>query len=67
MAYVVAGIELIGGIALIIGLGTRVVSALIGIIMIGSVNSSWLVRKWPTGCELDLAILAIAISCNQWK
>lgn len=66
MAYVIAGIELIGGIALIIGFGTRVVSALIGIIMIGAIlkvklSVGFLGNGQMAGYELDLAFLAIAI------
>lgn len=66
MAYAVAGIELVGGIALIIGLGTRIVSALIGIIMIGAtlkvkMAAGLLGNGQMAGYELDLAFLAMAI------
>ncbi|MGN7299410.1 DoxX family protein [Ferdinandcohnia sp. SAFN-114] len=66
MAYVVALIELVGGIALIIGFATRLVSILIALIMVGAIITA----KLPVGLlgngqmagyELDLAFLAIAI------
>ncbi|MEK5440414.1 DoxX family protein [Fredinandcohnia sp. FSL W7-1320] len=66
MAYVVALIELVGGIALIIGFATRLVSVLIALIMVGAIITA----KLPVGLlgngqmagyELDLAFLAIAI------
>ncbi|MED4454128.1 DoxX family protein [Metabacillus fastidiosus] len=66
MAYSVALTELIGGIALIIGLATRLVSALYTIIMIGAVikvklSLGLLGNGQMAGYELDLAFLAIAI------
>ncbi|MFD2611641.1 DoxX family protein [Paenibacillus gansuensis] len=66
MAYAVAGIEIAGGIALIIGLGTRVVSALFAIMMIGAtlkvkLSVGFLGNGQLAGWELDLAFLAIAI------
>jgi putative oxidoreductase len=66
LAYGVAGIELVGGIALIIGLGTRIVSALIAVIMIGAtlkvkLSLGLLGNGQMAGYELDLAFLAMAI------
>ncbi len=66
MAYVVALIELVGGIALFIGFATRLVSILIALIMVGAIITA----KLPVGLlgngqmagyELDLAFLAIAV------
>ena len=37
LAYVVGTIELVGNIALILGLGTRIVSALLAVVMIGAI------------------------------
>ncbi|QCJ41241.1 DoxX family protein [Bacillus sp. S3] len=66
MAYVVGGIEVIGGIALIIGFGTRIVSALFVILMIGAIIKvklavGFLGNGEMAGYELDLAFLAMAL------
>ncbi|MDN3016241.1 DoxX family protein [Paenibacillus sp. BSR1-1] len=66
MAYAVALIEIIGGIALIIGLGTRIVSALFSILMIGAIlkvklSVGFLGNGQMAGYELDLGFLAIAV------
>ncbi|ULT54548.1 DoxX family protein [Neobacillus drentensis] len=66
MAYVVATIELVGGIAIILGLGTRIVSAFNVLIMAGAI----LVVKLPAGLtgngkmpgyELELSLMIIAL------
>ncbi|RBW68609.1 DoxX family protein [Bacillus taeanensis] len=66
MAYGIALIELIGGAALVIGLGTRLVSALFALLMIGAtlkvkLSVGLLGNGQMAGYELDLAFLAIAI------
>lgn len=66
MAYVVALIELVGGIALIIGFATRLVSILIAFIMIGAIITAKLPlgllgNGQMAGYELDVAFLAMAI------
>ncbi|WP_338471139.1 DoxX family protein [Niallia sp. XMNu-256] len=66
LAYVVAIIELVGGFALIIGLGSKIVSALLGIIMIGAtltakLSGGFLGNGAGAGWELDLALLAMAV------
>jgi uncharacterized membrane protein YphA (DoxX/SURF4 family) len=66
MAYVVASIELVGGIAIILGLGTRIVSAFYVLIMAGAI----LFVKLPAGLtgngkmpgyELELSLMMIAL------
>ena len=66
MAYVVAFIELVGGIALILGVATRIVSILFALVMAGAIITA----KLPAGLlgngqmagyELDIAFLAIAV------
>jgi len=66
MAYVVASIEVIGGIALIIGLGTRIVSALFVFLMLGAIikvklAAGFLGNGEMAGYELELAYLAMAL------
>lgn len=66
MAYGVALFEIIGGVALIIGFATRLVSILSALLMVGAIITA----KLPVGLlgngqmagyELDLAFLAIAV------
>lgn len=61
LAYVVTGIELIGGVALILGLGTRIVSALMAIIMVGAIVKVKIGTGFMGGYELDLVLMVIAI------
>src|SRR5690625_6574539 len=61
LAYAVGAIELVGGIALILGIGTRVVSLLFGIIMIGAIFTVNLQAGFLEGYVLDLVLLVIAV------
>ncbi len=66
MAYVVATIELIGGIALILGIGTRIVSLLFAVIMLGAIATvklpaGLLGNGQMAGYELELALLSMSI------
>ena len=65
MAYGVALLEIIGGVLLIVGLATRLVSALFALLMIGATLKvklavGFLGNGQMAGYELDLAFLAIA-------
>lgn len=66
LAYPVALLELLGGIALIIGLGSRVVSALFVLLMIGAIGTKlklavgFLGNGQLPGYEFDLTLLAMA-------
>ncbi|WP_396265831.1 DoxX family protein [Halobacillus shinanisalinarum] len=57
LAYIVATIELVGGIAMVLGIGTKLVSILFAIIMIGAMFT----LKFSAGFELDLAFLAMSV------
>lgn len=66
LAYAVAVIELVGGIVIILGLGTRVVSVLFAIIMIGAIFTAklslgFLGNGQMAGYELDILLLAMSI------
>ncbi|MGG3800860.1 DoxX family protein [Metabacillus fastidiosus] len=65
-AYMVALIELIGGIAVILGLGTRIISILFVIILAVAIvkvklAAGFLGNGQMAGYELDLALMAISI------
>ncbi|WP_313894035.1 DoxX family protein [Psychrobacillus sp.] len=65
-AYVVAVIELIGGILLILGIGTRIISILFAVIMLGAIfsvkiSAGFLGNGQMAGYELELALLAMSI------
>ncbi|MED4402270.1 DoxX family protein [Metabacillus fastidiosus] len=65
-AYMVALIELIGGIAVVLGLGTRVISILFVIILAVAIvkvklAAGFLGNGQMAGYELDLALMAISI------
>lgn len=66
LAYAVAIIELVGGIALVLGIGTRIVAALLALIMAGAIITAkipagFLGNGQMAGYELDLALLAMSI------
>ncbi|NGM83197.1 DoxX family protein [Paenibacillus sp. 7124] len=66
LAYVVAAIELIGGILLILGLFTRYVSVVLIIVLVGAVftaklSAGLLGNGQAAGYELDIAYILIAL------
>ncbi|ALC88947.1 oxidoreductase [Bacillus sp. FJAT-18017] len=61
LAYAVAVIEVAGGIALILGLGTRVASLLLGLIMIGAILMVKLPDGFLNGYAYDLVLLALTV------
>ncbi|RXJ02421.1 DoxX family protein [Anaerobacillus alkaliphilus] len=61
MAYGVAGIEVIGGAALIVGLGTRVFSLLFSLILLGAIVKVKFAAGFLDGYAYDVILLAIGI------
>jgi putative oxidoreductase len=66
LAYGVAVLEMVGGLALIIGLGSRIVSGLFVVLMLGATVKvklavGFLGNGQGAGWELDLALLAMAL------
>ncbi|WP_176140582.1 DoxX family protein [Halobacillus salinus] len=67
LAYVVGSLEMVGGALLIIGLGTKILSALFAIVMIGAIftvklPAGLLGNGQGAGYELDLALLAMSVA-----
>lgn len=65
-AYMVALIELIGGIAIVLGVGTRIISILFAIVLAVAIVKvklavGFLGNGQMAGYELDLALMAISI------
>jgi putative oxidoreductase len=66
LAYGVALLEMVGGLALVVGLGSRIVSGLFVLLMLGAIVTAKLAGGFlgngqGAGWELDLALLAIAL------
>ncbi|WP_425590679.1 DoxX family protein [Guptibacillus hwajinpoensis] len=62
LAYVVAVIELAGGVLMILGIGTRLISVLFSMILIGALLTVKRSTGMLGGYELDIAILAMSLS-----
>jgi len=67
LGYVVAFIELTGEVALIVGLGTRVISALLAFVMSGAtftvkLPAGFMGNSQTAGYELDVVLLSVAIA-----
>ncbi|WP_188208191.1 DoxX family protein [Alkalibacillus aidingensis] len=66
LAYLVAWLEVLGGVALIVGLATRYTSAAFILLLVGALfsvklSAGFLGDGSSVGYEFDLALLAIAI------
>ncbi|WP_165999425.1 DoxX family protein [Bacillus sp. Cs-700] len=62
LAYVVAVIEIAGGILMILGIGTRFISVLFSMILIGALLTVKRSTGMLGGYELDIAFLAMSVS-----
>ena len=66
MAYAVASLEVIGGILLVAGLGTRIISSLFVLLMLGAIikvklAAGFLGNGKMAGYELELAYLTMSL------
>ncbi|WP_028558929.1 DoxX family protein [Paenibacillus pinihumi] len=61
LTYVVALLELVGGILLTLGLASRIISALYAIIMVFAIFMVKISVGFIGGAEIDLALFAMAI------
>ncbi|MBV7507707.1 DoxX family protein [Bacillus sp. sid0103] len=66
LAYGVATVEMIGGAAIVLGLGSRIISGLLSLLMVGAIVKvklavGFLGNGQMAGYELDLALLAMAV------
>jgi len=61
LAYAVALIELVGGILLVVGLGSKIVAALLAVLMLGAIFTAKLSMGFLNGYELDIALFAMAL------
>ncbi|WP_085524347.1 DoxX family protein [Tuberibacillus sp. Marseille-P3662] len=61
LAYIVAVIELIGGLAMVVGAGTRVMAALFALIMFGAIVTVKLSAGFLGGFEFNLILLVAAV------
>jgi uncharacterized membrane protein YphA (DoxX/SURF4 family) len=60
MAVVVACVEFFGGLAMLLGIGTRLFGALLSIVLIVALATVKLKAGWPA-MEVDLALLTMAL------
>ncbi len=60
LAYIVASIEVVGGVALILGLATRVVGGLFVLLLLGAIVKVQFAAGFIGGYAYDLALLAVA-------
>ena len=61
LAYIVGGVELIGGILLMLGVGTRMIAGAFAVIMVGAIFTVKLKNGFAGGYEFDVALLAMSV------
>ena len=62
LAYIVAIIELVGGILIILGLFTTVISLLFIVVMLGAIGTVKLEAGFLDGFELELTLISLSIA-----
>lgn len=60
LVYVIAGAELIGGILLVLGIGTRMIAAVFAAITAATIFKVKMEGGFVGGYELDAALLAMS-------
>lgn len=60
LAFIVASLELVGGIALILGIGTRIFGGLFIVLLVGAIIKVQLEVGFIGGYAYDLALVAIS-------
>lgn len=61
LAYAVGTIELVGGILIILGFGTRVIATLFALIMLGAIFKVKLKAGFVGGYEYEVALLSMSL------
>ncbi|MFE5324543.1 DoxX family protein [Paenibacillus sp. NPDC056579] len=61
LAYGVGVIELVGGICVLLGIGTRIFSVAFAGIMVGAITMAKLSAGFAGGYELEVALLAMSV------
>ncbi|WP_332633533.1 DoxX family protein [Halalkalibacter flavus] len=61
LAYIVAVIELVGGVMMVLGIGTRIVGILFALVMAAAIITVKLPLGFLDGFELDVVLLAMSI------
>ncbi|OUA56121.1 DoxX family protein [Bacillus cereus] len=61
LAYPVAILELVGGILVILGLGTRIISTLFSLLIAGAIITVKFDQGFIGGYEFDLLLLAVSL------
>ncbi|WCK53264.1 DoxX family protein [Aneurinibacillus sp. Ricciae_BoGa-3] len=61
LAYAVGGVEIVGGVCLLLGLGTRIFSAIFVVDMLGAIFTAKWGKGFAGGYEFELALLAMSL------
>lgn len=61
LAYIVASIELVGGIAILLGFATRIIGGLFVLVLLGAIVKVQFVSGFIGGYAYDLALIAMSV------